>query len=78
VADAGGSVAPDGTFSVSGGTWLISAEGSVGSPTSKAASGRLYGPNAEEIGGVWGMSYEDECAKLNAAGVFAGKQTGSQ
>jgi hypothetical protein len=60
-------------FNLSGGTWSLEKEGGTKTPAYQGLQGSLFGPNAEETGGVWGMYYNDEHA---ATGVFLGnKQT---
>ncbi len=48
------------------------------SATQSVVNGSLYGPNAEEMAGVWGVHYRPEgspsSADKGAAGIFAGKQ----
>ena len=60
-------------FNLSGGTWSLFKEGGTKTPTYQSLQGSLFGPNAEETGGVWGMYYNDGHA---ATGLFVGeKQT---
>jgi hypothetical protein len=56
-------------FNLSGGTWTLFKEGGTKSPFNQSLQGSLYGPNGEEMGGVWGMYYNDGHA---ATGVFVG------
>jgi len=51
------------------GTWQL--DGAA--PTSKAARGTLYGPDAEHIGGIWGM-YTSGSPVKGAAGIFKGSR----
>jgi hypothetical protein len=77
ISGAGGSIAPDGTFSLSGGTWSMSWDGSSAGSVSGEGYRRFFGPKAEEIGGNWamigdwaGVDFQD----LHAVGVFGGKR----
>ena len=56
-------------FNLSGGTWNLFKEGGTKTPSHQSLQGSLYGPNGEEMGGVWGMYYNDGHA---ATGVFVG------
>jgi len=56
-------------FSLSGGTWTLFKEGGTKTPSNQSLQGSLFGPNGEEMGGVWGMYYNDGHA---ATGVFVG------
>lgn len=54
-------------FSITGGTWDLNG----GRPAKKSAYGSFYGPNAQYIGGAWGMYYD---SYNGAAGIFKGSR----
>lgn len=58
-------------FSLSGGNWTLFKEGGIKTPTHQGLQGSLYGPNGEEMGGVWGMYYDNNHA---ATGLFVGEK----
>ena len=60
------------SFTITGGTWKLGPVGAETSATRKAASGALFGPTGQHIGGAWGM---DAGAGNNAAvGIFQGNR----
>ncbi len=75
IAGASGSIGPDGTFSLIGGTWSMTNTDPPITVYHHEGYGRFFGPNAEEIGGNWGMWGEDYGFKhVGAAGVFGGRR----
>jgi len=71
ISGAGGSFSGS-SFGISGGTWDLNGN----TPSGRSCSGSLYGPNAEHIGGAWGMFYDPTPAsdgdENGAAGIFQG------
>lgn len=72
ISGGGGSIQSDGTFKIIGGQWHLIHDEISYDPSHKGAHGRFFGPNAEEIGGDWGMSYG---SLIGASGVWAGKKS---
>ena len=69
IEDAGGSFAGASShFTLSGGTWSIRG----GEPETTAAYGSVYGPNAEAMGGVWGVAKQSGDFHEYATGIFHG------
>jgi hypothetical protein len=60
-----------GAFSITGGTWQLQDASSSYTPGETRASGALYGPNAEHVGGAWGMRYD---TAQGATGIFQGNK----
>jgi hypothetical protein len=72
--EAAGDIQADGSFEITGGDWELTVGGVPVSPDSTAAHGRFFGPDAEEVGGGWGMAGEYEGSEVGAAGVWAGRK----
>ncbi len=65
----------DNSFSITGGIWEFHrTTAAATAATYKSASGSLYGPNAESVGGVWGMREDDTTSSLAASGYFEGSK----
>jgi len=76
IAGAGGEIAADGTFDLSGGAWTMANTNPPVSVNHQEGHGRFFGPNAEEIGGDWAMKALDTTFTENVGvvGVFGGNR----
>ncbi len=70
ISGAGGEIAADGTFDLSGGVWTMNTSDGTTNADHKEGHGRFFGPNAEEIGGDWAMKGND----TGVVGVFGGNR----
>ena len=66
IENASGTYNSDSTFSISNGTWSLNGS----TPDDKMCHGSFYGPNADSIGGAWGMYKGTE----GAVGIFEGEK----
>lgn len=78
ISGAGGSFS-NGSFDISGGIWTINNGTNYSSDScdiKQSCQGSLYGPNAEHIGGAWGMYYDpipaEDGNEIGVAGIFQG------
>ncbi|RLB33182.1 MAG: hypothetical protein DRH12_18690, partial [Deltaproteobacteria bacterium] len=69
ISGAGGSL-NGGEFSLSGGSWQLSTPTGIDVPDETIGAGTFYGPNAEYIGGSWGMRNGE--SGNTATGIFHG------
>ncbi|MCF8061579.1 MAG: FecR family protein [Deltaproteobacteria bacterium] len=76
ISGAGGEIASDGTFDLSGGVWTMTYPDGILSADHKEGHGRFFGPNAEEIGGDWAMKAYDTffSEHVGVVGVFGGNR----